>query len=328
MLKPRPVRLAIGAIFKNEGRYILEWVAYHRVIGVDHFFIADNNSSDGSSEILANLHAAGIITHIPFPGVPNKPPQLTAYAEIMRRYRRRADWMAFIDADEYLLPTDGERSIRPLIEEMHRRPEIGAIGVNWATYGSSGLQEATDDLVIERFSGRGKDEWGTNLHVKSIVRTAAWAGVLGTPHVFALRSHYKIVHPTGEDLFDHPQRGSGLSRKRVWNRLRINHYVIKSKREFEEKRQRGRATSSKMRDGRFYRAHDRNEVSDPVPGWLVEATKREIAALRAALDAAPRDGARPPTPSPRWAVAAGRLHASLGRVRRFLHRKAQSLSKG
>ena len=39
-------RLAIGAIVKNEGPYLLEWIAFHRVVGVDRFFIADNASTD------------------------------------------------------------------------------------------------------------------------------------------------------------------------------------------------------------------------------------------------------------------------------------------
>lgn len=39
--------LSIAAILKNEQPYILEWLAYHMVLGIEDFYIADNISSDG-----------------------------------------------------------------------------------------------------------------------------------------------------------------------------------------------------------------------------------------------------------------------------------------
>ena len=79
-------RLAVGAIFKNEGPYVLEWVAFHRVLGIERFFIADNNSSDETTVLLAALARAGIVDHLPFPSVPGQPPQPLAYEEILRRH--------------------------------------------------------------------------------------------------------------------------------------------------------------------------------------------------------------------------------------------------
>lgn len=57
---------AIGAIFKNEGPYISEWVAYHKILGFDKIYIVDNISDDGSSEILAKLHESNEITRIEY----------------------------------------------------------------------------------------------------------------------------------------------------------------------------------------------------------------------------------------------------------------------
>ena len=276
-----PLRIAIAAILKNEAPYILEWVAYHRVVGVDRFFVADNDSDDGSTQLLAALDAASVISHIPFPNVPNKPPQLAAYAEIMRRHNGDADWIAFVDADEFLLPTGEDRSMRPVVEEMNRRPGVGAVAVNWATYGSSGHKRATPDLVIERFSLRAEKEWSENFHYKSIVRTKAWQSCYGNPHLFNLKDGWRAVHSTGEEVVDHPGRGPGLSREHIWERLRLNHYVVKSKQEFFERKQpKGRATvvGGTKGAGHFV-AHDRNETSDPMPTWLVDATKAEMARL-------------------------------------------------
>jgi len=46
------MKIAIVAIFKNEFSYILEWISYHLEIGEDHFYIADNVSDDGTSQLL------------------------------------------------------------------------------------------------------------------------------------------------------------------------------------------------------------------------------------------------------------------------------------
>jgi hypothetical protein len=106
----RPI-VAIGAIVKNEAPYLLEWIAYHRVLGVSRFFIADDSGSDGSSYLLDALSRHGIIYAIPFPKLTQRGAQLRAYTTIMKFFSRMADWVAFIDVDEFLYPTDGCRDL-------------------------------------------------------------------------------------------------------------------------------------------------------------------------------------------------------------------------
>jgi hypothetical protein len=279
------LRIAIGAIFKNEAPYILEWIAYHRCVGVDQFFIADNNSDDGSSELLAALDAKGVICRLPFPHVPGKAPQMPAYAEILRRYASGVDWMAFIDADEFLVPTDGAQTLQPLLQDIDKNTDVGAIVVNWATYGSSYHREQTSDLVIERFGLRAKQEWLPNSHYKSIVRSQATLQQGGNPHAFRLKPAFITVHTNGMPVVDH-ERGLGLSREVVWDRLRLNHYVVKSWNEFvHRKRLRGRATvAGEQRPESFFTSHDRNEVSDPMPEWLLAATKAELKKLETLIN--------------------------------------------
>lgn len=283
---PSPLRIAVGAIVKNEGPYILEWVAYHRVLGFDRFFIADNGSDDGTSQLLAALHAIGIVDHFAFPGPAGRPPQLPAYSQIMTRFREEADWIAFIDADEFVLPTDGARSVRPFFSALG--PSVGAVALNWAIYGSSFRKEPSEGLVIERFTRRAKQDHSTNLHYKTIVRTQAFRGVGSNPHLFRIRDGSWTIQADGFELAGHPQKGPGLSERLVWAPLRINHYVVKSRAEFDcKKAPRGRATMTNVfRDDRFFRGHDRNEVVEPMAEWLVEATKADVAAVKARLRSA------------------------------------------
>jgi hypothetical protein len=247
-------RLAIGAIFKNEGPYVLEWVAVHRALGIERFFVADNASTDETTAILAALDRAGLVTHIPFPGVPGTPPQLPAYAEILRRHGSEADWIAFIDADEFLLPAPPHRSVLPPVAALDRDPGIGAIAVNWAVYGSSGLERADPRPVIERFTRRAAQDARTSRHFKTILRPDAFAGTGRTPHAFLLKPGFRIVHADGSRMA--PER-EGVSRRCLWAPLRVNHYVVKSRQEFlERKRARGRAMRNEQRDEAFFERHD------------------------------------------------------------------------
>jgi Glycosyl transferase family 2 len=287
-------RLAVAAIFKNEGPYILEWVAFHRAVGIDRFFIADNGSDDGSTELLAALDLAGLVTHIPFPGTPGRPPQLPAYAEILRRHGQDADWIAFIDADEFLLPAAPLDSVRPVLAGLAARPEVGAVAVNWSVYGSAGEQDAREGLVIERFPARARHDTLVNHHYKTILRPEAFADVHETPHLFRLYGGFGAVHADGSPVEPYDGCQHGLSKAISWAPLRLNHYVVKSREEFFlRKRLRGRATQNAQRDAGFFAAHDRNEERDPMPSWLIEATRAEKRRLLERLRAAGWTGAEP-----------------------------------
>lgn len=281
-----PLRLAIGAIVKNEAPYILEWVAYHRVLGIDHFFVADNASDDGTTQLLTALHAIGVVDHFSFPGIPGRPPQLPAYAQIMTRYRANADWIAFIDADEFIYPTDGARSVQPFFSALG--PAVGAVALNWAIFGSSFREEPSAGMVIERFTRRARTEHSTNLHFKTVVRTEAFRGVGSNPHLFRIREGSWTIQADGFEVVEHPEKGPGLSDRLAWMPLRLNHYVVKSRAEFDwKKAPRGRATMPNVfRDEGFFRGHDRNEVVEPVSEWLVDATREGVSVLKARLRSA------------------------------------------
>jgi hypothetical protein len=276
---PAPTALiALAAIVKNELPYLLEWIAFHRAVGVERFFIADNDSSDGTTELLSALSKAGVVDWIARPGQAS---QLPAYLALMKRYRSQAVWIAFIDADEFITPLDG-LSLRPVFDTLSA--DIGAVCVNWATFGSAGQKVPTNELVIERFPARADKTWLGNHNYKSIVRSKAFHTVSSTPHRFLLRKNFRYAHPDGSEMRQH-RLGPGVSAEVVWNLMRLNHYVVKSEAEFELiKRPRGLADFvNTTRNHKFFKNHDCNNVPDAMPDWLISATKAEMEKLRGAL---------------------------------------------
>lgn len=277
-------KVGIAAIVKNEAPYLLEWIAYHREIGVTKFFIADNNSDDGTSEILDDLQSLKILKKIDFPHVPGSPPQIPAYAELIAQFGGEVDWLAFIDADEFLVLDKDISTISEMMMKFDVLPDVGSVAVNWAVYGSSGLVHQSPGLVIERFQCRGEQEWQPNRHYKSIVKPSSVVGMGDNPHYFLLKPDYSTLHVDGASVEDQG-RVKGISQRVVWDGLRLNHYVIKSKDEFvHKKKARGRATTTtQVRDDNFFIAHDRNDIIDPVGEEMILNVNKAIDNLKRAL---------------------------------------------
>src|SRR5690606_21420689 len=141
-----------------------------------------------------------------------------------------------------IITDEASGRIQDFVSAFHSRPEVGAIALNWACYGSSGKLAYEEGFVVERFERRAEQNAFINHHYKSIVRSAAFAGTGGNPHHFRLKDGFSYVTADGEPLRLMAQRGAGLSASVVWTNARINHYVVKSRQEFfEKKAARGRA---------------------------------------------------------------------------------------
>lgn len=291
------MKFAIAAILKDERESLLEWLAFHRVMGASHFFLADNGSTDGTRECLASLAREGWVTLIDVPSEPGVKPQLPAYQRLLAACAQGFDAVAFIDADEFLLP-DGEpdaRGLLPWLEARLADPEVAAVAVNWACFGSGGARFCEEGLVIERFTQRAKRGFGPNRHFKSVVRPARVKHFTNPHRALLTRGHYVDARGEPLEMWVDPKgdRRPGLSQEVCWEGARLNHYLVKSVEEFVlGKARRGSAATpglTKQRD--YFERHDRNEETCHLAlGWA-EATRAELARLEALTS---MTGAAPP----------------------------------
>ncbi|MBQ3452222.1 MAG: glycosyltransferase family 92 protein [Selenomonadaceae bacterium] len=93
--------LAVVAIMKCEGPYLKEWLDYHLIAGVDHFYLYDNESPDNQAEVAKPYIEAGLVDYFSLPG---KAMQMVAYNDAVRRFKFHCRYMAFIDSDEFVYP--------------------------------------------------------------------------------------------------------------------------------------------------------------------------------------------------------------------------------
>ncbi|URN99821.1 glycosyltransferase family 92 protein [Leclercia adecarboxylata] len=283
------MKLFVAAIIKNEMEALLEWIAYHRVVGVSGFIIADNGSNDGSRAFLDGLERLGIVTVLDFPTIGEQKPQLPAYERILRSCSTDIDLLAFIDADEFLVPLDPEKSLSRSLDEWFSDPSVSAVALNWANFGSNGELFAEEGLVTERFTQRAPQQFNANKNFKSIVRPNN-ASFFNNPHHAELR-YGRYIDALGNDLVSHPKHGNGVSEEVIWNGVRVNHYVVKSLEEFLlGKHLRGSAaTAKRVKHKAYFKAHDRNDETCLLAAAMAPKVKAEMAAIQAQLDALPAE---------------------------------------
>ncbi|RTR05132.1 glycosyltransferase family 2 protein [Halomonas nitroreducens] len=300
------MKLAVAAIVKNEADCLPEWLAYHRLVGASHFLIADNSSTDGTRELLAERAGRGELTLLDVPTAGRAPPQLGAYDRLLAACPQDIDVLAFIDADEFLLPMaeagtspSGEPSgpsLLPWLETRFADDSVGAVVLNWACFGSAGEVFREEGLVTERFTRRASMSFGPNRHYKSLVRPG-WVAGFDNPHHVRL-SRGRHVDARGDPLrFRQDREGRerrGLSEAVVWEGARVNHYIVKSVEEFlAGKSKRGSAAKAGYVKGRqYFERHDRNDE-------VCERAASLAPRLKAAM-AAPGEASSPRARAPEW----------------------------
>lgn len=136
--------LAIAAIFKDEAADLEEWLQFHSGVGVDHFILYDNGSSDNFREVLAPWLGAGRVTLVDWP----RGHQCAAYNHSIRGFRGRCRWIAFIDLDEFLFSP----ATRYLPTALQDYKSNAAIFVYWILFGSSGHETRPGSYVLDAFT--------------------------------------------------------------------------------------------------------------------------------------------------------------------------------
>jgi hypothetical protein len=216
------VYLSICAIYFDEGRYLREWIEFHRLVGVERFFLYDNRSTDDHRRILEPYIRDGSVVLYEWPRVP--PQQLAAYEDCIATHGEESRWIAFIDLDEFLFSPTG----LPLPELLRGYEPWPAVGVNWAMFGPSGHLRKPPGLVIESYVKR--LDIPANETIKSVVDPRHVVRSI-SPHNFS----YDRLGAVDEN--EYPIFG-GKSRSVSFSRLRVNHYFTKSVAEYAERCQR------------------------------------------------------------------------------------------
>lgn len=221
-------KLVICAIFENESRYVPEWLAYHRIVGVEHFVLYDNGSTDDPARAIRNSPLAEHVTLIHWP---QRSGQLAAYRHFIDIFAPGFEWAAFLDLDEFLLPLNG-RNVGDTLDWLS---STSAVLVHSRVFGPGPWEEQAPGLVIESYDQRAADDFPANRHVKTIARCNELLDVTANPHEF------KIAGPVFNTA-GHLAPNIAMQEQPCYQNLVINRYHARSRQDWLQKTQHGGAT--------------------------------------------------------------------------------------
>jgi Glycosyl transferase family 2 len=246
--EPARPRLLLVATMRNEGPFILEWVAYHRAIGFTDLVICTNDCVDESPALLDRLQELAFVVHVVNRVAAGEKAQLAAYrcAEKLPLIRE-VDWAMVLDADEFLNIRLGKGRVTDLIEAV---PEATAFLINWRLFGNSGYTTWEPGFVTERFTRAAPLNDPVNRSFKTLfTRINAYHCKL-LPHqprypdtMRLCELHY--VNGAGAALpryFCDESRGDFLQSEPgqvSWELAQINHYNTRSREDYLVKHERG-----------------------------------------------------------------------------------------
>lgn len=138
--------LTICAIFKNEGKFLKEWIEYYLMIGVEHFYLYNNISDDNFLEILEPYIKNDTVTLNDWPMIGA---QCAAYMHWEKNYASETQWNTFIDIDEYICP----KYDLTILDWIKKNDKYPVLQIYWKMFGSSAIMTHHEDkLLIEQYT--------------------------------------------------------------------------------------------------------------------------------------------------------------------------------
>ena len=252
--------LTACTMFQNEAPYLDEWLTLHQAVGVEHFYLYNNLSTDAFRKVLEPWIRRGLVTLFDWPGAGG---QVSAFNDCIRRFRMEARWIAFLDSDDFLFSPE-VRDLRTILPRYEGYP---AIFVYWILFGSDGNQSRPSGSVIENYTrcldletACSDDFKHGHAHLEKEIYVTGWAKdgkSIANPR---LVKKYYVHQP--EEVWDgvvidekkrpHLRRLPGTVDLSC-SVLRINHYWSKSIEDITSKVLKGNASWTHTPTGRLER---------------------------------------------------------------------------
>lgn len=221
--------VCIVAIAKDEGEFIEEWLAYHRLLGVDYFFLYDDDPAIPLKNItsMQDQYVKIIPWHKQHFNLSGRNRQTKAYKHAVANYCKEFEWVLFIDIDEFLVL----KNVDSLKEFLKQFSDVDSISFNWHVFGHNGYYKNPNGLIIDSLTRRMKSP---SIHVKSITRPTKIRDI-DSAHFCRLTAHSVRVDANGLRFTDEIYPG----KTRI---AHINHYQCRSFLNWMQRSRRGCVT--------------------------------------------------------------------------------------
>ena len=230
---------------RDDGPYIVEWLAHHLAVGFDRMLVLSHDCTDGSAELLGALAQDARIAHVDFAPKGGKSVQWQALRKIREHDSyKSADWALFFDCDEFLCGRF--KSLRHLLAAYEQSAgRFDALALPWRLFGAAGQTRRKPGLTPVRFTRAAP--FDLHFPLAHLFKTLHRPGAFRQPgiHRPRMRPHHIAawIGPDGRHL------NTGFARNdaaiSLYGALSgpplawLNHYSLRSTEEFMLKRARG-----------------------------------------------------------------------------------------
>ena len=213
-------QLSLCGVFQNEAPYLKEWIDFHKLVGVEHFYLYNNSSTDNYLEILDPYLKSGEVELIPWDishknvAEFNRLILCDAYQDANQRSRGETKWLIMIDTDEFIFPVEKDS----LTEFLEDYDEYGSLCVNWQMFGTSNIPFLLPgESMLEKLTYKAVKDFSSNTYTKCIVQPKC-VYEINNPHYPELEPKCVSVNEERKIM-----RGGQTPYVSV-NKIRINHY--------------------------------------------------------------------------------------------------------
>lgn len=281
------MKTTVITTMKNEGAFLLEWVAHHKALGFDNIVLCTNDCTDPTTDMAVRMQRMGILRHHATTYKPGSSIQRGAlrqarlYAEV-----QEAEWIYVCDADEFLTINLGDGTIKALIHAASVRAEV--IAVPWRIFGSDGIIDYADVPITQQFQRANPmpaEGAVQGAFPKSIFRGGKTLAALERIGVHmpiikpAKARSLRLELPNAAPRIPLPQ---ALHVQADYRFAQVNHYCVRSRDSFLVKRDRGKVNHvNKMMEFEYWRRNDIAVEPSLTARRYDEATAAWLATLRA-----------------------------------------------
>lgn len=248
----KPKHVLISSI-KDEGPFLLEWVAHHLVLGFDRICIASNDCRDGSDRLLAALGRAGYIAHVPNVLQPGDIPQHAGYDKIRATQGiDAAEWLMMLDADEFLNVHVGAGRVGDLTDRAEANVDVIALNGRFFTDAPGGNWQP--GRVCAQFVAPVAVRHKANAALKTLTRDPSRFRAVHNHSMVGFQGKGRLRVLWGDGTVRDLEKGVPMWKqlrngplRQISHRLaQYNHYGIKTWDSFLLRRDRGRGAVAEM----------------------------------------------------------------------------------
>jgi hypothetical protein len=231
--RKRRYKLSIASMFRDGAFYLKEWIEFHLLVGVEHFYLGNHYSIDNYMPILQPYIERGLLELVHVPETVQTEFEYDVHVPFMNRamqaMKYRTEWLALIDVDEFITPIFNEpvaqspyaEQVYNTLDSMRRSvPDLGGVALNWVCYGNAGVRKLhNNEFIMERCNRRSPLADPLNNHLKCIVLAQ---------HVTEYHVHncsYDEYYKT-YDMSGGVKMAAAVSARPYVDRLRITHYKM------------------------------------------------------------------------------------------------------